>query len=138
MGAPFDDQAAAYNRWYADLRPAGIGGNPHPPGRYFPPWKNLRLARCYSYLEKLGNKLPLSTGSFLAVVARKRITPPYLSNYPYLCWSTRRLWPARQRSGQAATSSGRPKGSDTCKGKWGNILPGGEDQGGINLLPVTA
>jgi hypothetical protein len=89
-------------------------------------------------LEKLGNKLPLSTGSFLAVVARKRITPPYLSNYPYLCWSTRRLWPARQRSGQAATSSGRPKGSDTCKGKWGNILPGGEDQGGINLLPVTA
>jgi hypothetical protein len=105
---------------------------------YFPPWKNLRLARYYSYLEKLENKLPLATGSFLAVVARKRITPPYFSNYPYLCCSTRRLGPACQRSGQAAISSGRPKGSDTCKGKWGNILPGGEDQGGINLLPVTA
>lgn len=56
----------------------------------FPLWENLRLGRDFSYLEKLGNKLPLTTGSFLAVVARKRITPPYLSNYPYLCWSTNR------------------------------------------------
>jgi len=41
---------------------------------YFPPWKNRRLVRYYPYLEKLGNKLNLPTGAFLAVVARKRIT----------------------------------------------------------------
>jgi ubiquinone/menaquinone biosynthesis C-methylase UbiE len=42
---------------------------------YFPPWKNRRLVRYYPYLENLGNKLKLATGAFLAVVARKWITP---------------------------------------------------------------
>jgi len=41
---------------------------------YFPPWTNRHLMRYYPYLEKLGTKLNLSTGAFLAVVARKRIT----------------------------------------------------------------
>jgi len=38
---------------------------------YFPPWRNRRLLHYYPYLEKLGNKLNLSTGAFLAVAARK-------------------------------------------------------------------
>ncbi|MCK9375587.1 MAG: class I SAM-dependent methyltransferase [Syntrophobacterales bacterium] len=39
---------------------------------YFPPWKNRRLVRYYPYLEKLGKKLNLSTGAFLAASARKK------------------------------------------------------------------
>jgi ubiquinone/menaquinone biosynthesis C-methylase UbiE len=39
---------------------------------YFPPWKNRHLLRYYPYLEKLGNKLNLSTGAFLAASARKK------------------------------------------------------------------
>jgi ubiquinone/menaquinone biosynthesis C-methylase UbiE len=38
---------------------------------YFPPWKNRYLLPYYPYLEKLGNKLNLSTGAFLAASARK-------------------------------------------------------------------
>jgi ubiquinone/menaquinone biosynthesis C-methylase UbiE len=41
---------------------------------YFPPWKNRHLLLYYPYLEKLGNKLNLVTGAFLAAVARKRPT----------------------------------------------------------------
>lgn len=40
---------------------------------YFPPWKNRHLVRYYPYLEKLGNKLNLLTGAFLAASARKKI-----------------------------------------------------------------
>jgi ubiquinone/menaquinone biosynthesis C-methylase UbiE len=43
---------------------------------YFPPWKNRHLVRYYLYLEKLGNKMNLATGAFLAVVARKWFTRP--------------------------------------------------------------
>jgi ubiquinone/menaquinone biosynthesis C-methylase UbiE len=43
---------------------------------YFHPWQNRRLVRYYPYLERLGHKLNLATGAFLAVVARKWITPP--------------------------------------------------------------
>jgi ubiquinone/menaquinone biosynthesis C-methylase UbiE len=39
---------------------------------YFPPWQNRRLLCYYPYLEKLGQKLNLSTGAFLAAGARKR------------------------------------------------------------------
>lgn len=38
---------------------------------YFPPWANRHLLRSYPYLEKLGNKLNLGIGAFLAVVALK-------------------------------------------------------------------
>jgi len=50
---------------------------------YFPPWKNRRLICYYPYLEKLGNALNLSTGAFLAAVAKKWVTVPHPpDNYP--------------------------------------------------------